>query len=347
MTEVRAQLGAPLGIHAHNDAGCAVASTLVRGRGGRMAGAGRRERLRGAHRQRRPDPDRRRPRAQDGARVPARGLDGAAHRGGALRRRGGEPGAGPAPALRGALRLHPQGRTACERRGEIHRGLRAHRARHGRQPPRHRCERSRRLGDAQDEGRRIRPRAPRRVDPRPARGTEGARVDRLHLRDGRRLARDPHAARRAGGASRSSRSRASACTWRSAADEEALAEATVKVVTKGTRHIESAEGAGPVGRARQRPAQGAHERLPRARSHDARGLPRAHPLRECGNRRRGSGAHRHVQRRAGVDHRRREREHHRGQLGSAHRRLPVRPAPPPRGSLGLVRARRSRRDSLA
>jgi 2-isopropylmalate synthase len=29
--------------------------------------------------------------------------------------------------------------------------------------------------------------------------------------------------------------------------EEALAEATVKVVTKGTRHIESAEGAGPVG----------------------------------------------------------------------------------------------------
>jgi 2-isopropylmalate synthase len=32
-----------------------------------------------------------------------------------------------------------------------------------------------------------------------------------------------------------------------AGDDASLAEATVKVVTKGTRHIESAEGQGPVG----------------------------------------------------------------------------------------------------
>ena len=43
-----------------------------RGRARRVPGAGRRERLRRAHRQRRPDPDRGEPRAEDGRRLPAR-----------------------------------------------------------------------------------------------------------------------------------------------------------------------------------------------------------------------------------------------------------------------------------
>ena len=58
--------GAALGIHTHDDSGCAVANTLDRGRMRRHAGAGHRQRHRRAHRQRQPDHDHRRPAAEDG-----------------------------------------------------------------------------------------------------------------------------------------------------------------------------------------------------------------------------------------------------------------------------------------
>ena len=70
--EVGARVEAPLGIHVHNDAGCAVANSLDRGRARGIPGAGRGERLRRAHGQRRPDPDRREPRPEDGRRLSAR-----------------------------------------------------------------------------------------------------------------------------------------------------------------------------------------------------------------------------------------------------------------------------------
>ena len=63
--------------------------------------------------------------------------------------------------------------------------------------------------------------------------------------------------------------------------EPPLAEATVKVRTKGTRHIESAEGHGPVGALDDALRQGAHERLPGAPAHRARGLPGAGARRDA------------------------------------------------------------------
>ena len=102
-----------------------------RGRARRVPGAGRGERLRRTHRERRPDPDRREPRAEDGRRLPAGRSRGAAHRGGALRGRGREPGARFPPAVRGPVRVHAQGRAARERRRPPGGGLRARAA-----PPR-------------------------------------------------------------------------------------------------------------------------------------------------------------------------------------------------------------------
>ena len=118
-------------------------------------------------------------------------------------------------------------------------------------------------------------------------------------------------------------------------EEEALAEATVKVVTNGTRHIESAEGHGPVGALDNALRKGAHERVPGARRHDARGLPR--PCAGRDGRDRGDGARpdRYLERRARMDHGRRVGEHHRGIVGSARRRLPVRPAPSAGGPAGV------------
>ena len=55
-----------LGIHTHDDSGCAVANTLDGRRIRRHAGAGHGQRHRRAHRQRQPDHDHRRPAAEDG-----------------------------------------------------------------------------------------------------------------------------------------------------------------------------------------------------------------------------------------------------------------------------------------
>src|SRR5207247_7924466 len=99
-------------------------------------------------------------------------------------------------------------------------------------------------------------------------------------------------------------------------------------------------GTRPGGCARQRAPQGAHERLPRARAHVARGLPRPRTRRE---RRDGGGrarVDRYLQRRTRMDHGGRLREHHRGLVGGPHRLVPLRDVAPTGagGSVTTIRA---------
>ena len=109
--------------------------------------------------------------------------------------------------------------------------------------------------------------------------------------------------------------------------EPTLAEATVKVVTKGTRHIESAEGQGPVGALDNALRKALANDYPELGRITLGGLPRSRPRRDARHGRRRPRADRYLQRSARVDHGRGEREHHRGLVGGPRRRLPVRPAP--------------------
>ena len=69
--------GVRVGIHAHNDSGCAVANSLAAIDAGATPRAGLHQRVRRAHRQRRPGLGRRQPRAQAGPRrAPARAAQG-------------------------------------------------------------------------------------------------------------------------------------------------------------------------------------------------------------------------------------------------------------------------------
>ena len=89
--------------------------------------------------------------------------------------------------------------------------------------------------------------------------------------------------------------------------QEPLAEATVKVTTKGTRHIESAEGQGPVGaldNALRKALANEYPQLDDMEKPPGFPRPRARPERGHGCRR--PRADRHVQRRARMDHRRGE-----------------------------------------
>ena len=107
--------GVRVGIHAHNDSGCAVANSLAAVDAGRDARAGLHQRLRRAHRQRRPDLGGRQPRAQAG---PAGAAARAAARvdpDRARRRRGHQRAAGLAAAVRRRLGVRAQGRAARER----------------------------------------------------------------------------------------------------------------------------------------------------------------------------------------------------------------------------------------
>ena len=81
-------------------------------------------------------------------------------------------------------------------------------------------------------------------------------------------------------------------------DEGAVAEATVKVVTKGERHIEAAEGHGPVGALDNALRKALSNEYPAARRHGARGLPRARAGRDGRHRCGRARADRHVERRA-------------------------------------------------
>ena len=111
-----ARRGVPLGIHTHDDSGCARRQHARRRRSGRHAGAGDDQRHRRAHRQRQPGHDHRRPAAEDGLRGARARAPGAADRDRPLRRRAAQPLARPGPAVRRQARLRAQGRAARRRR---------------------------------------------------------------------------------------------------------------------------------------------------------------------------------------------------------------------------------------
>ena len=101
---------------------------LAHGGGARcLPGAGRRERVWGTHRERRPDPDRRQPHPEDGRGVPSRRRPRAPHGGLALCGRGGERRAGLPAAVLGTVCVHAQGRPARERCRAPHPRVRARR----------------------------------------------------------------------------------------------------------------------------------------------------------------------------------------------------------------------------
>ena len=194
VADVRARTSAQLGIHCHNDAGCAVANSLVAVQAGAtqvqgcINGYGERA---GQHRPvgRHPQPVAEAQHPHHPGRAPR-----AADAGGAPHRRAGQHRAQPAAALRRELGVRAQGRSARQCGGAQRRPLRAR----GAQPRRQRHPR-RRLGDggplhAGHEGGRARPRARRRGHrPRPRRA-QAPRARGLPLRGGRRLARAPAAA---------------------------------------------------------------------------------------------------------------------------------------------------------
>ena len=101
-----------LGIHCHDDAGCARRQLAGRRRGRRDAGAGHDERHRRAHRQREPRHDHRQPAAEDGLRAARARAARAADRDGALRRRAAQPHARPG-ASRTSASTRSRTRPAC------------------------------------------------------------------------------------------------------------------------------------------------------------------------------------------------------------------------------------------
>ncbi len=118
-----------LGIHAHNDSETGVANTLaavqhgathiqgtINGYGERCGNANLVSVI--------PDLQ-----LKMGYRSGAAGETGSTHRHQPLCQRAGKPQPGYAPALRGSQRLCAQGRHACQRRGEVHDELSAHRPR--------------------------------------------------------------------------------------------------------------------------------------------------------------------------------------------------------------------------
>ena len=274
----------PLGIHVHNDAGCAVANSLIAVEHGafQVQGVvnGYGERTGNAD----IDPDRREPRAEDGRRVPARGRRSSA-----------------SPSSRTTW---PRSRTSPPTRASPTRAGTPSRTRPGctraashacrdayehvaparrRQPARRRRVRPRGRRDDPDEGDGVRPRAGRRRRrSRRAGRAEGARGARVHVRGRRRLARAADAPRDGLAAAvlrgrqlprprRGARRRRRGAARRG--DREGRHE--------GDAAHRERRGPGAGRRARQRAAQGARERLPRARAHRARGLPGARAGRDA------------------------------------------------------------------
>ena len=191
--------GVRVGIHAHNDSGCAVANSLAAVDAGRVARAGLHQRLRRAHRQRRPGHRGRQPRAQAGPAGAPAGSPGRLHPDRARRGRGDQLPAGLATAVRRGLGVHAQGRPARERDQGRPGPLPAHPAGAGRQ--RHAAAGLRhgrpRVDRAQGPRARLRPVRGPGAGHRGDRTGQGARVARVHLRGRRRVVRA--APRRDGG----------------------------------------------------------------------------------------------------------------------------------------------------
>src|SRR5215813_9356076 len=160
LREVKRHVRAPLGIHVHNDAECAVANSLAAVQEG---------------------VDHSHAHAQAGARLPARGSPQGAARALTVHRRAGQSQAVGGATVRRRLGVRPQGRHARVGRAQAPGDVRAHRAR-GRGQPSARAG----LGagrqvehSLQGAGVRDRPRsrdARLATDPRPAQGARGSGI---------------------------------------------------------------------------------------------------------------------------------------------------------------------------
>ena len=104
-----------LGVHFHNDSGCAVANSVVAVLPGRGPRTGLHQRLRRAHRQRRPDGGHRQPQPEARHRDDRSRAPGFAHPGGPPHCRDRQHRAEPAPALRRPVGFRPQSRHPHER----------------------------------------------------------------------------------------------------------------------------------------------------------------------------------------------------------------------------------------
>ena len=101
-----------VGIHCHDDTGCAVANSMAAVAGGRRPRPGHAQRPRRAHRQRQPHDDHPQPRAQARLPLPARRPPGAADEREPPRRRAAQPGHQPAGARTSARAPSPT-RPGC------------------------------------------------------------------------------------------------------------------------------------------------------------------------------------------------------------------------------------------
>ena len=146
-----------IGIHCHDDTGCAVANSMAAVAAGATPRAGHAQRPRRAHRQRQPHHGHPQPPAQAGLHLPPRGTHRAAHSGQPPRRRAAQPGRQPAGAVRRLVGVRPQGRTARQRDRPRQGRLRARRSGAGGQRHPLRRQRDGRAGDDHDEGGRARP----------------------------------------------------------------------------------------------------------------------------------------------------------------------------------------------
>ena len=178
-----------VGIHCHDDTGCAVANSMAAVLGRGRPRAGHAQRARRAHRQRQPDDDHPQPAAQARLHVPARRAPRAADGRQPPRRRAAQPGRQPAGAVRRLVGVRAQGRVAHQRHRPRQGRLRARRpgARRQRHPLRR--QRDGRAGDDHDEGRGARARDGRPGRQHGDRRPQAPRARGLPLRGRRRLAR--------------------------------------------------------------------------------------------------------------------------------------------------------------
>ena len=293
--------GARVGIHCHNDTGCAVANTLAAVDAGATHVQGTHQRLRRAHRQRRPRRRRRQPRAQAG---PA----GAAAR--------------PARATRpGSRTRSPRSPTSRRRRGSRTSAPRRSRTRPActrapsRSTPTSTSTWTRRASATTcgcwsptwPAGRRSssRARSSASTSPATASWSPGSPTGSRSWSSAATPSRPPtrpssccsSRRSRARGRRTSTSSRGASSPRPARAGDEAVSEATVKLQAEGVRYVVTGEGNGPVNALDHGAARGDRAGLPGGREVRADRLQGAHPRPGPRHRRDHPGADRDQRRR--------------------------------------------------